>query len=759
MVISKKDKNKLKRKSQEKSLKKTTNTDELQTEKVEEKVTVKKWEMYQEDGKVIVEEHDVEIKEKQPLTEEELLAIEDELESLTEEKFDEVKEETQEEVKETLEQKEDELTNKENEETNTVEVEVKIEEKQEVKEEKNSWSFKDKLLALKDKFLWLDKKVQYMIIWWIVLVILLIWVFAFGWKNKTPAKQPQEQQNSNTTDDKKPTTPLVEDEDININEDLKAISYNVIPLLKKEEQMVSSLTNYKKISEKIVISSNINNKELNKNTMFNFEMDSQQNTQNIDWVSEDEDKIAKGTALSPEDEEKLTDAEKLKRLWNPVLSIKKYNGVKWDLTGNFKAILKVKPIWHKEKTSSFKISWDIATNMERTDFQLKDFWIASKNQTLVDKSQLDKFLVKGKYLFFNKTETEDKTGIKNFISVYEHERYIQKLLSFIGENVTIEWHDKDVNFPTEMVKTASNWKDIEKVEEENTKEENEDKVSKEETSTTENKIKEVELKKLTDKSYTISANWDQIRNIVDNFANSSKILLDVFDKTYLDKEELLKSIKDEDNIKFEYSVKENKALVSWIIAWWNINWILGNESEITLTNWGKTIRIVQTYTEDKFTIEVQNDLYRTVYSKELTSRNDIYKLDYGFDTYSGKKKISTGYLKSILSKDSAELPVYVKINEPDYYKKDKYEVRSNYIIAEYNKLLNEETQKLKQEKNNSKENTKEEKVEVKENDEKKKEETKVEKKVEKTEVEDKTTNTKKDNKKENSKKEKKTENI
>jgi len=42
MVISKKDKNKLKRKSQEKSLKKTTNTDELQTEKVEEKVTVKK---------------------------------------------------------------------------------------------------------------------------------------------------------------------------------------------------------------------------------------------------------------------------------------------------------------------------------------------------------------------------------------------------------------------------------------------------------------------------------------------------------------------------------------------------------------------------------------------------------------------------------------------------------------------------------------------------------------------------------------------
>jgi hypothetical protein len=74
---------------------------------------------------------------------------------------------------------------------------------------------------------------------------------------------------------------------------LKAISYNVIPLLKKEEQMVNNLTNDKKISEKIVISANINNKELNKNTMFNFAMDSQQNTKNIEWVSEDEDKIAK----------------------------------------------------------------------------------------------------------------------------------------------------------------------------------------------------------------------------------------------------------------------------------------------------------------------------------------------------------------------------------------------------------------------------------------------------------------------------------
>ena len=757
MVISKKDKNKLKRKSQEKSLKKTTNTDELQTEKVEEKVTVKKWEMYLKDGKVIVEEHDIERKEETPLTEEELLEIEDEVESLTEEKVDKVKEETQEEVKETLEQKEDELTNKENEETNTVEVEVKIEEKQEIKEEKNSGSFKDKLLALKDKFLWLDKKVQYMIIWWVVIVVLLIWVFAFGWKNKTPAKQPQEQQNTNITDDKKSVTPVVEDEDININEDLKAISYNVIPLLKKEEQMVNNLTNDKKISEKIVISANINNKELNKNTMFNFAMDSQQNTKNIEWVSEDEDKIAKGTALSPEDEEKLTDAEKLKRLWNPVLSLKKYNGVKWDLTGNFKATLKVKPIWHKEKTSSFKISWDISTNSERTDFQLKDFWIASKNQTLVDKSQLDKFLVKGKYLFFNKTETEDKTGIKNFISVYEHERYIQKLLSFIGENVTIEWSDKDVNFPTEMIKTASNWKEDEQVKQEDVKEEN-DKSDETENTEKEIKVKEVELKKLTEKSYTISANWEQIKNIIENFANSSKVLLDIFDKTYLDKEEFLKTIKDEDSIKFEYSVKENKALVSWVIAWWNINWILGNDSEITLTNWGKTIRMTQKYSDDKLTLEVQNDLYRTIYSKELSEKNNIYKLDYNFDVYSGKKKISTGYLKSILSKDSAELPVYVKINEPDYYKKDKYEVRSNYIISEYNKILNEETQMLKQEKNNSKENSTEEKVEVKEN-ETKKEENKVEKKVEKTETENKTTNTKKDNKKENSKKDKKTENI
>ena len=168
--------------------------------------------------------------------------------------------------------------------------------------------------------------------------------------------------------------------------------------------------------------------------------------------------------------------------------------------------------------------------------------------------------------------------------------------------------------------------------------------------------------------------------------------------------------------------------------------------------------MTQKYSDDKLTLEVQNDLYRTVYSKELSEKNNIYKLDYNFDVYSGKKKISTGYLKSILSKDSAELPVYVKINEPDYYKKDKYEVRSNYIISEYNKILNEETQMLKQEKNNSKENSTEEKVEAKEN-ETKKEETKVEKKVEKTETENKTTNTKKDNKKENSKKDKKTENI
>ena len=746
MVISKKDKNKLKRKSQEKSLNKTKKNEELQQEDIVEETVEKKvshieWTMYLEDGKVVVEEHEVEAKEEVVPEEKDLLEQEDEVESLTEEKTEEVKEETQEEIKEELEQNIEDKKSSE-------------EVVKEVKEEKKNWSLKDKFLELKDKFLWLEKKIQYLIIWWAVIVILLIWVFAFGWKNKTPAKQPQEQQVTDTTDNQKQKAPIVEDEDININEDFKAISYNVIPLLKKEEQMVDNLKNDKKISEKIIISSNINNKELNKNTIFNFEMDSQQNTQNIDWVSEDEDKIAKGTALSPEDEEKLSDADKLKRLWNPVLSIKKYNGVKWDLTWNFKATLKVKPIWHKEKTSSFKISWDIVTNVERTDFQLKDFWIASKNQALVDKSQLDKFLVKSKYLFFNKTETEDKTGIKNFISVYEHERYIQKLLSFIGENVTVEWSDKDVNFPTEMIKTASNWKEDEQVKQEDVKEAND----KSDETEKEIKVKEVELKKLTEKSYTISANWEQIKNIIENFANSSKVLLDIFDKTYLDKEELLKTIKDEDSIKFKYSVKENKALVSWVIAWWNINWILGNESEITLTNWGKTIRITQKYSDDKLTIEVQNDLYRTIYSKELSEKNNIYKLDYNFDVYSGKKKISTGYLKSILSKDSAELPVYVKINEPDYYKKDKYEVRSNYIISEYNKILNEETQMLKQEKNNSKENSTEEKVDVKEN-ETKKEETKVEKKVEKTETENKTTNTKKDNKKENSKKDKKTENI
>lgn len=755
MVISKKDKNKLKRKSQEKSLSKTKKNEELQQEDIVEETVEKKvshieWTIYLEDGKVVVEEHEVEAKEEVVPEEKDLLEQEDEVESLTEEKTEEVKEETQEETQEeTKEEKKEELEQN---------IEDKKSSEEVVKEEKKNWSLKDKFLELKDKFLWLEKKIQYLIIWWAVIVILLIWVFAFGWKNKTPAKQPQEQQATDTTDNKKPKVPVVEDEDININEDFKAISYNVIPLLKKEEQMVDNLKNDKKISEKIIISSNINNKELNKNTIFNFEMDSQQNTQNIDWVSEDEDKIAKGTALSPEDEEKLSDAEKLKRLWNPVLSIKKYNGVKWDLTGNFKATLKVKPIWHKEKTSSFKISWDIATNVERTDFQLKDFWIASKNQALVDKSQLDKFLVKGKYLFFNKTETEDKTGIKNFISVYEHERYIQKLLSFIGENVTIEWSDKDVKFPTEMIKTASNWKEDEQVEQEDTKEEN-NKSNETENTEKNSKVKEVELKKLTEKSYTISSNWEQIKNIIENFASSSKVLLDIFDKTYLDKEELLKAIKDEDSIKFEYSVKENKALVSWVIAWWNINWILGNEWEITLTNWGKTIRLIQTYTDDKLTIEVQNDLYKTIYSKELSEKNNIYKLDYKFDVYSWKKKVSTGYLKSILSKDSAELPVYVKINEPDYYKKDKYEVRANYIISEYNKLLNEETQMLKQEKNNSKENNTEEKVEAKENDTKNKEESKVEKKVEKTETENKTTNTKKDNKKENSKKDKKTENI
>ena len=754
MVISKKDKNKLKRKSQEKSLSKTKKNEELHQEDIVEETVEKKvshieWTMYLENGKVVVEEHEVEAKEEVIPEEKDLLEQEDEIESLTEEKTEEVKEETQEE---TQEEKKEELEQN---------IEDKKSSEEVLKEEKKNWSLKDKFLELKDKFLWLEKKIQYLIIWWAVIVILLIWVFAFGWKNKTPAKQPQEQQATDTTDNKKQKAPIVEDEDININEDFKAISYNVIPLLKKEEQMVDNLKNDKKISEKIIISSNINNKELNKNTMFNFAMDSQQNTQNIEWVSEDEDKIAKGTALSPEDEEKLSDAEKLKRLWNPVLSIKKYNGVKWDLTGNFKATLKVKPIWHKEKTSSFKISWDISTNSERTDFQLKDFWIASKNQALVDKSQLDKFLVKGKYLFFNKTETEDKTGIKNFISVYEHERYIQKLLSFIGENVKIEWSDKDVKFPTEMIKTASNWKEDEQVEQEDTKEENNKSNETENTENTEknSKVKEVELKKLTEKSYTISANWEQIKNIIENFASSSKVLLDIFDKTYLDKEELLKAIKDEDSIKFEYSVKENKALVSWVIAWWNINWILGSEWEITLTNWGKTIRLIQTYTDDKLTIEVQNDLYKTIYSKELSEKNNIYKLDYKFDVYSWKKKVSTGYLKSILSKDSAELPVYVKINEPDYYKKDKYEVRANYIISEYNKLLNEETQMLKQEKNNSKENNTEEKVEVKENETKNKEESKVEKKVEKAEVENKTTNTKKDNKKENSKKDKKTENI
>ena len=44
---------------------------------------------------------------------------------------------------------------------------------------------------------------------------------------------------------------MVEDEDININEDFKAISYNVIPLLKKAEQMVDNLKNDMREGKKI----------------------------------------------------------------------------------------------------------------------------------------------------------------------------------------------------------------------------------------------------------------------------------------------------------------------------------------------------------------------------------------------------------------------------------------------------------------------------------------------------------------------------
>lgn len=69
MALSKKDKNKLKKKTQEKNTKKTTKVEKVKDEKIEEKekkdttekkVSNKKWVMYEKDWEVVVEEFDIE---------------------------------------------------------------------------------------------------------------------------------------------------------------------------------------------------------------------------------------------------------------------------------------------------------------------------------------------------------------------------------------------------------------------------------------------------------------------------------------------------------------------------------------------------------------------------------------------------------------------------------------------------------------------------------------------------------------------------
>ena len=623
------------------------------------------------------------------------------------------------------------------------EIQEEIVVKEEVKEEPKVEENKEKEEKTKSGFMdmW-NKNKNYVIIGAVALAIAWAGIFAFKDKifwNEQPVKpvvQEQTPVEQNTEEKEKqpeiketPTVDLFTKAEL--TEENKLILNKLVPMSLSLEKGLQELHDAKKTNETNHWIIKNYDKKNKKTSIVDVQTQINQNLQDIKWVDDAEDDLVKGKSDTDSEGNELSPEEKMKRENNPALSVKKYNWDEGDIKGEIKTSLTIKQ--GKEKKYGFKINADVEGKKDTTYMFFKNFGINTKDQDLIDKSELDKFSLQNKMLTVSdEKENKDMLGL---LGEYRTQLLGFNFLANILNNSEVEGSDEPVQFvdtkevdedteeettpvvekktkKKELVTTSTNGVKEEKPEveakeekevKEETKETSEEKEkvdttieNKEETDAKEtDETKEVkdEEKDTLKASYKIKVSGNTIKEELQNLLRVKESLTKVFleNGTNSPLKEFVEAIKEEDTLNINYDTKENKALVSWELAGYNVKGIIGDKEEIILTKDGKETKITLTLTDILVKAKITSEKEETVFESGLLAKDGIYKTHFLFSKdlikKNGKKtnvyKLSN---KGVLAKDNEQLPVYAK----EYTKenlKGKYEVNFNFITTEYNKLI------------------------------------------------------------------------
>lgn len=642
----------------------------------------------------------------------------------------------------------------------------------------------------------------------VALAIAGVWVFAFKdkifWTAEPikPVVQNQQQEtpiNEDKDKEKVETAEIKEKNDsglfakVELSEEKKYILNKLIPMSMNVEKWLQEIYDAKKTNETNHWTIKTYDKKYKKTNIMDVQSQLSQNLQDIKWVDEAEDNLAKGKSDTDADGNELSPEDKLKKENNPALSVKKYNGDEGDVKWELKTSLTIKQ--GKEQKYGFKINADIEWKREKTHLFFKNFGINTKDQDLIDKSELDKFSLQNKML----TISSDKNNVDilNLLGEYRTQLLGFNIFANIINNAEIEWSDETVSFEKEHQKATSKDETTEHLkdlvttssngvkEETNTSEEHKAETNKDQD--TENKIQDTkedweaqtksegaienekqedqnvnkeehkemgESKQNSKASYKINISGKHIKNELEKVLKTKDALVKIF----LDTEEVspfkefVSSIQDDDKLQLHYDVKENKAMISWNLAGYKVSGVYWDKEEILLSKEDKEIKVKLTITDSLIGAKIVQDKQELIFESGFMEKEGIYKTNFLFSKNIIKKnwKKSNVYKlsnKGILAKDNEQLPVYAKDYTDDQLK-GKYEVNFNFITSEYKKLIDKffGIKELKQENDTSSSEKKEEsQMEVKEENTSDKEH---DKKVDKKEVKkEEETNSKEDLKK------------
>lgn len=630
----------------------------------------------------------------------------------------------------------------------TQEIQEEIVVKEEVKEEDKVEDNKEKEEKAKSGFMdmW-NKNKNYVIIGAVALVIAWAGIFAFKDKifwNEQPVKpvvQEQTPVEQNTEEKEKEKQPEIKETPTvdlftkaELTEENKLILNKLVPMSLSLEKGLQEIYDAKKTNETNHWIIKNYDKKHKKTSIVDIQTQINQNLQDIKWVDDAEDDLVKGKSDTDSEGNELSPEEKMKRENNPALSVKKYNWDEGDIKGEIKTSLTIKQ--GKEKKYGFKINADVEGKKDTTYMFFKNFGINTKDQDLIDKSELDKFSLQNKMLTVS-DEKENKEML-GLLGEYRTQLLGFNFLANILNNSEVEGSDEPVQFvdtkevdedteeettpvvekktkKKELVTTSTNGVKEEKpeVEEKEVKEElketsdEKEKVdttieNKEDTNTKEDaNTKETdETKEVKDEekdnlkaSYKIKVSGNTIKEELQNILRVKESLTKVFleNGTNSPLNEFVEAIKEEDTLIINYDTKENKALVSWELAGYSVKGVIGDKEEIVLTKDGKETKITLTLTDILVKAKITSAKEETVFESGLLAKDGIYKTHFLFSKdlikKNGKKtnvyKLSN---KGVLAKDNEQLPVYAK----EYTKenlKGKYEVNFNFITTEYNKLI------------------------------------------------------------------------